>query len=338
MLYGKSPTLSWFEESPFLRPINIGSCPAGVFAINCKKFLKNIASQASPERDALDFYCANHLMGLVKASHTQHEQLSGWALEVANVYQAVIERQGTRMLNYMVLITTRESRHLKTYQDNQGFWGPFKKKFGTGCEKFHASIKGAGSQGAADAFLASPPASELGNYLSSLVYIFNEGSFGGGYGGKPWGMIARTLEQALLGQTSVEVMLDTAYTLAHNNGPMFNKGMLYEHYGNELYRILDVQRSGQIPELILGGTLGTKPSKDVRQALQSLMDAKPNAFASEVDWQQVKDLGALKDYSKEIAAQAAKKPKLTKSGHQIVGQLYILPGKAASIFTRKSAA
>lgn len=337
MLHGKSPTLSWFSESPFLRPINLGSTPCEILAINCKAYLDALEQQESPERAALDFYCMNHLMAVVKAGFTPNEQLPDWALEVADVYRKVIERQGNRMLYYMVLITTRESRHVKS-STSSSIWDTVIKKYGKACKSFNQTIKGMGSTGAAEKFMAEPPKSELGNYISCLTYLFDHGDFSGGYGGKPWGQIARTLEQAITGHTSLEVMLDTAYTLAHNNGPMFNKGMLYEHYGHALYKILDVQRSGQIPELIRSGHLSIKPSADVLSALGSLVEEKPKLFDIEVDWQKVKDLGALKDYSSEIAKQAANKPKVTSSGHPITGQLYIMPGKAAKIYIRKSAA
>ena len=52
------------------------------------------------------------------------------------------------------------------------------------------------------------------------------------------------------GEFSAEMMLDTVWTLAHNGGPIFNKGQFYACTANAL-RILDVQRSGQIPEAVL---------------------------------------------------------------------------------------
>lgn len=337
MLHGKTPTLSWFSESPYLRPINVGSTPSDVLAINCKAYKGALEEFARPEVDALDFYAMNHLMAVVNTEFTQNEPLEGWAATVAQTYLDVIERQATRMLYYMILITTRESRHVKNTTDSE-FYQNLKAKFGPACYKFNRSIKGSSSDTAAQAFMDNPPAELIGRYLSSLTYIFNEGMFGGGYGGKPWGMIAQTLEHMLTGQTSMEVMLDTAYTLAHNNGPMFNKGMMYHQYSHEIYRILDVQRSGQVPEMILNKECKTLCTLDVMTCLQLVRQEKPKAFGTEVDWQMVKDLGALKDYSSEIQKQADKKPKVTKQGFPIVGQIQIMPGKAAQIFTRKKAA
>ena len=59
----------------------------------------------------------------------------------------------------------------------------------------------------------------------------------------------------LTGTTSMEMLVDTGYTLAHNGGPIFNKGMMYTHYDSHFLTILDLQRAGQMLDLLTGTNL-----------------------------------------------------------------------------------
>jgi hypothetical protein len=345
MLHGKSQTLSWYSESPYIRPVKLMSTPSKVLAINCKEFWKGKVekgglNKAVPEREALDFYAMNHLMAVVKAEFTPNEPLPEWAAKVAQIYHQVLERQGTRMLFYMILITVRESRHIHDHSTD-AFWAKYKELYGMETFDFNREIRGKGSDAAANAFVESNMETSIGVLSSGITYMFNNGKFGGGYGGKPWGLISQTLEHMLHGKTSMEVMLDTSYTLAHNNGPMFNKGMLYEHFGQGLYTILDVQRSGQIPEMILNSECPVACSQDVFYCLDVVNKLKPHLFGSEVNWQQVKDLGALHNYDSKIKEQQSKfppkppEPEKTKSGFLVTGAFPVMPGKQAKIFIRK---
>lgn len=328
--------LADLEALPHTRPINMGDISCTDFAINCREYRDN-TSEVKPEVEALNFYALNHLIAVIKASYTKHERLPSWAEKAVNLYTEALIFQGQRLLNYMVLITTRESRHV---HKQTSLLQEVATQFGNECKTFNESIHGAGSGGAVSQFLSTAPAVSLGSYLGSLRYMFFEGKFSGGYGGKPWGYIAQTLEHFLIGKTSLEVMIDTAYTLAHNNGPMFNKGMLYSHYSNEIYKILDVQRSGQIPELIMSKSLSTKCDGAIPELITECLNDFPNAFGEYVDWHKVEALGSLHKYHSEKAAQDAKHPKVSKTagGFLITGKFAVMPGKVAHIYDRKSAA
>src|SRR5208283_4005185 len=92
---------------------------------------------------------------------------------------------------------------------------------------------------------------DIGTFCKGLAWQFYKCKWAGGYGGKKWGVVTDCLARFVTGEFSAEMMLDTVWTLAHNGGPIFNKGQFYACYGHTLYRILDVQRSGQIPEAVL---------------------------------------------------------------------------------------
>ena len=148
------------------------------------------------------------------------------------------------------------------------------------------------------------------------------------------------------GKTSMEMMLDTAFTLAHNNGPIFNKGMMYSHYNaSNLYRILDVQRSGQIPEMILYDKLGTQYNLEPVKALIKLVQEKvPQAFGTYVDWIKVEALGALHKYPDDIKAQKAAHGHVeiekAKAASNVIelGKWQITPTEHVVLFKRKKAA
>jgi hypothetical protein len=135
----------------------------------------------------------------------------------------------------------------------------------------------------------------VGPYVRGLEWVFDHGQWGGGYGGKPWGQIAKTLGDFLYGKTSLEMMCDTAYTLAHNNGPMFNKGMMYDMYSSKqgFLMILDVQASGQIPQLIVDRAKYHYIKSFDMPALVAFTELArkhmPDEFHIEVDWQKVED-------------------------------------------------
>ncbi len=90
---------------------------------------------------------------------------------------------------------------------------------------------------------------------------------------------------------------------------MFNKGMLYAMYSQSaLLRILDLQRSGQVVEAIrsndkpltewIGSVLN---QSNVGDHIQAIVTHHPKALGTDIDWQKVKDLGAVGHYDTEIA-------------------------------------
>ena len=91
----------------------------------------------------------------------------------------------------------------------------------------------------------------IGKFCEALAWQFYHCKWAGGYGGKKWGVVTDCLVRFVKGEFSAEMMMDTVWTLSHNSGPIFNKGQFYGMYGHNLYRILDVQRSGQVPEAVL---------------------------------------------------------------------------------------
>lgn len=264
--------------------------------------------QISPMDEALRFYMYNHAISIIRSRVHPLEPL-GKYLPVVDGYHDMLAITGSRMFFYLLLICTRESRHERN-STTGAFWGQMRKEYGEKCFSFWTGIRGVGSGAAAKALRDTPPDSTLGNYTNFLVDSFNKGSYSSSYGGKAWGKIAECLRDYVHGSISLEMMTDTAFTLCHNNGPIFNKGMLYDSYTEEIYRILDVQRSGQIPQYM--NTLVTKLSTSLGQVFKELTAALGKELTGEgyVDWHKVEALGSVKKYAAEKIKQDKEHPTL----------------------------
>jgi len=256
----------------------------------------------SPEMSALQFYYLNHAVAELSSRNTGLVELSSEGKKLANLYQDSIAQIGTRMFFYLLLICTRESRHERTNR-NDKYWIALQGKYGEAFVKFSDSIEGTGSETAVNKFQSSTPDTTLGNYTKGLCEVFYTGDFHKSYGGKPWGDIAACLHSYVSGGTSLEAMVDTAFTLAHNNGPIFNKGLYFLQYNGLIYKILDVQRSGQIPQLVTCENVG-KTTDDIKLAEATAISALGESFGKGyVDWFKVEALGSKHQYPSEKKAQ-----------------------------------
>lgn len=256
----------------------------------------------NPEKDALLFYLLNHATSVVRQRVHPLQPLGKYA-KILDLYHDQLALRSTRMFYYILLICTRESRH-----DKSSVNYALKDKYGSAITNFHLSIKGKASLTAADMFKSSAPECTIGDYTAFLAEKFYTGAYSSGYGGKAWGKVADVLRDFVWGKLTAEMMMDTAFTLCHNNGPIFNKGMLYEmHTKPALEKILDVQRSGQIPQLIGQDPFHTSGlDSSVKAAWVMCRDILGTAFDGHVDWYQVEALGALKSYPQEKSMQAQK--------------------------------
>jgi hypothetical protein len=82
--------------------------------------------------------------------------------------------------------------------------------------------------------------------------------------------------------------------------------MLYTGYGGTIYKLLDVQRSGQVPQLLGSRALPLKSQTAVDtlyERWKMCRDVIGDEFDGTVDWFLVESLGSLHKYSKEKAEQ-----------------------------------
>lgn len=352
MKYFPKNTLAYYLEAPQYHRNDLGLIPVGALAEATRKYAQS-CGMVQPNYEAVSFYALNHLSSLIRKKFTLHEPLPEWANEVMSSYLTEVTGQGKRMLHYLIAICTREMRHLKVESVSPAVWTSFEKEFGINMLNFMKKVKDGGEEKLLQKFYTAPPEVNSKVYLEGLAKIFHQPQgpskpWNGSYGGKAWGKIADTCASFITGKTSMEAMVDTGYTLAHNTSPIFNKGMMYEHYTSDLLMILDIQRSGQMPEAVLDNNLTIPKPIPLKKLVNTVRKEFPKEFRGYVDWFQVEKLGALGNYSNFKALQKKEHPeeeiistpviKMVGNKKALVVDTYtIWPGKAIPKLQREMA-
>jgi hypothetical protein len=247
--------------------------------------------EAVPEESALWFYFLNQGKSIIKQKYHPLEPMDDFDRLFMNRYHKFSNAAAIRAFYYLVLICVRESRHVENHAVIRHDLIP---DHGAEAIDFVKSLINAGSTGAYTRFLQYPPQTTIGNLCRGIRDIFYKGHFSPGFGGKAWGAIADCLVNFVDGTYTPEMMLDTVWTLCHNNGAIFNKQMFYKSYSGVLYRILDIQRSGQIAEACQSDDLVKNfVSQYLTDEIEAFREKYPDAFGTYVDWYAVEAHGAL---------------------------------------------
>jgi len=292
-------TLSFHRSRVFTSHRDMSATPMKTVAKAVAKYLDTHSATAHPEREAIQFYLLNHGMSLLQARVDPLEPLEQGELQLVEWYYQMGSESALRAFNYLLVICNREARHNKAWAKTCKHIAQKNPKL---AEFFQTC--GHGESGIHKSMLMMPPDCTVGEYVEALCWMFYNSSWSPGYGGKAWGQVTDCLRRFVFGEYNAEMMVDTVWTLAHNNGPIFNKGFLYAHYTSEIYTILDVQRSGQIPELVLeekycAGHV-TPAAKKVAKLIKLLFGDEVGDY---VDWYVVEALGAMHKYPSQKAEQ-----------------------------------
>lgn len=348
MKYFAPNTLAYYQSAPQVHRVDLSEIPLRNFAKSTLIYRLS-CGEVSPDAEAIQFYALNHLQSIARKNFTPNENLAPWAAEVCARYSHTLTSQGQRILHYLFCICTREARHAKT--PTQANWDKLEKEFGVTMVNFLRDRIFVGSETTAvNAYMETPPDVTAGTYIKALSWVFHNLKWSSGlYGGAAWGAITDACVAFITGKTSMEALVDTGYTLAHNNGPMFNKGMMYYTYTSQFLTILDIQRSGQIPELVLDTTQKyyIDIPKDIKGLVEQVRAEYPSEFRGYVDWVKVEELGAVGKYSNYKQAQlkahpevkAAPKPEYKllagkKTKVVYTGSWGVMPGLTAQVFER----
>lgn len=301
-------TLSHQLARPLCTAANMAWVPVSVTAKRVQEMLNvHKTDGREPEIEALRFYLLQHAMAIVRNRRELDEPLGEYE-EVAELYHSECSDVATRIFTYLFLITVREFRHGSVSCHTR-----LGNKFGDAIVKFRDTIKGHPSGGVLGTLFNHAPNMNLGTYCEAIEWTFRNGKFGGGFGGKPWANITSVLRRYVSGEFTAEMMLDTAFTLAHNNGTMFNKG-----YGwsvpnkSTLLTILDIQASGQIPQLCADIQTGAVPhapgvDSEILKLYDKLAAILGEDFKGYVDWVKVEaDAPGHRSYAIQKSHQFAK--------------------------------
>ena len=258
------------------------------------------AKTTCPESEALWFYGMNHGMSLIQSKRAPLEPLDAFELDFVRTYHDKLSVKAVRAFYYLLWITTREARHSHSLSKDAP---KMEGKFGIACTGFFASVVG-GEDKIAKMLIDKPPYTTIGNYVDCLAWQFYHSKWGSNYGGPKWGAITDCLNAFVHGTASAEIMLDTVWTLSHNCSAIFDKGHFYQKHSHNLIRLLDVQRSGQIPEAVLSDpVLAPYADQELKNRLAAIEDHFPGKIKEYVDWNVVEALGSVQKYPKEIDAQ-----------------------------------
>lgn len=304
VLSDPTDTLAYHQSRVFTTQRDMRETPAGDVAKAIKKYMASVNDKAvKPESEALWFYGMNHAVALIATRRAPLEPMTEQERQIVEVYHKQCAKSAVRAFYYLVLICTREARHSHSKKDDAS---KLKEMFGKEIADFFCT--GNGSEGDIhQKFLKNTPKASIGAYVEALRWQFYHSKFSGGYGGKAWGAVTDCLVRFVTGEYSAEMMMDTVWTLCHNNGPIFNKGHLYAMYTGNLVRILDIQRSGQVPQAILHDQK-VSPFVDISLRTTMLLAQKmfPDDIGDFVDWYVVEALGSVHKYDAEKKEQKAK--------------------------------
>lgn len=327
-------TLADYASRPHTRPLEFGDIKVPDIVKNYRDYRLS-AGMAQPEEVAIEFYLLNGAAARLSQEVDKNVPLTTAQEHLLGIYYDSLQIIGHRAFFYLLLICTRETRHCGLTPKLTESCEPL------GAYNFWKKLKGLESKEAVQKLLDIPPEVSLKNYTEHMVNCFTYGTHKGGYAGPAWVAVAKPLRDFVHGTISMEVLLDTVWTLAHNNGPIFNKGMLFNNYGAELQKILDVQRAGQVANLVY-----FKESSHVNvhhQALLALCQKALPDFGSEaVNWQKVKELGAKTNWAPKVGIKYGTSileniPKVASADITLDSKIQITPIEFVKKITRKEA-
>jgi hypothetical protein len=280
-----------------------------------------------PEHEAIKFYLLNSAAAMILQQVDKYQPLSPGQAAIMDAYYKSMADIGHRAFFYLLLICTRESRHCKLNAAMNEACNPlgamlFWQNHLSGIDDSNEAIA---------AFIKHAPTCSLKDYTEHMVQAFLHGGAKKGFAGLAWAEVAKPLRDFVNGSITMEMLVDTVWTLAHNHGPIFNKGMLFKNHigdGEGLKQILNVQRAGQIANLV---EFQESPhvTKEHQKLLQLCQSVLPDLGCESVDWIKVKKLGAVETIGITIGI------KMTPNNIQAPTLLQITPTDFVKKITRK---
>jgi hypothetical protein len=243
-----------------------------------------------PEDYALDFYLLNHAVFELGRRFSMNEKLDDEHIDFMNLY---VERNleiFTSAFLYLLVITTKESRHILTnkhdcnmHEDN--FIDDYVRGKYDDCYRFTRMLKDKKESQDYKANRAllnkdQVPNVSLQTYLEYLETLYSHGEWYDEYGGEVWATITNVLLRFVKGEISPENLVDNMWTLSHNNGLIFNKHIVFSNYESEegMLEILNAQAIGRLPEYAdqtsAYSSKGKKIFNRVKKVLPEIFDLK----------------------------------------------------------------
>lgn len=150
--------------------------------------------------------------------------------------------------SYGWMICLGESRHAGGKKNKDS-----KNTIGTDSLKVLTSLGVAVNDGLSrSSLINSIPQMDYENSVKAIkasYHTFNDLSWGGGYGGPPWAVIADVVHKYLIGELNEVLFLDRFFNLKHNNGTLFGKFNWF-NFGNAMQGLLNIKQTGSSEEFM----------------------------------------------------------------------------------------
>jgi hypothetical protein len=264
----------------------------------------SVKGQANIEEAAIAFYLSNHGFHLLESRYEASQEMLAPDAKLAKAHVALASSMGLRMFHYLLTISAEEAQFGTARNDR--FHDFVESATSPAAAKW---LKGIMDRGGGRGSLGSAKSvgdATMGQCVKALELCFRFAGWSGGFGGLPWAQIAETAGEVIRGTNSLELMVDKAFTLCHNNGAIFNKGHQFTTYRQDFYDILDIQASGQMPSAIHAGSSVTGMRSDSVKALHAGFAASfPEEFNAKFDPSKVKSMGEVRRKKMEAASKKA---------------------------------
>lgn len=272
--------------------------------------LKTVSGPApSPEKIALKFYLLEHAVAAVRQRLNPGQALTAQERALLEEYNGFAMQAAARAIHYVFLICCRESRHIKdNVTDFCAQTLPLPLRLPEGAKLLKGFPDHADANSVYQVMRTHCPKDRtLGQITRFLVGAFFCGKYSSSFGGPKWGGVASCLNEYVQGRITAAMFLDTVWTLEHNTSNIFNKGMLFECVGGAMTSILDAQRIGAIPNMIVTNGAGgdnhgyyytaSHIDKALRETCERLAWVAPefSKTAEKVDWAKAKAASPTQD-------------------------------------------
>lgn len=288
-----------YRSRPLLTPRDISGNDMGGFYTQLLDYFKGkMPTSTSIGDTAVQFYMLNHGVALLDGAVGPDTALTPKQANLYQLYHKHVGEIGVRMVYDIVFMLTamtaqthpdgfhldqvETSYGLKTREfiqdlsnnsNNISFWTPDYRTLLPVLGKAQQLSRGV----------------KLSDAIRSMGYILDMCQRELSYG-PLWRDIARMASSFFEGSKSLETTIDTSFTFCHCNGSFFEKGKLFTAVGNDLFKALDVQRSGQIPQFVKEQSNSLTKHPMTRSLHATFAEQFPEVFSEKVKWSEVKEV------------------------------------------------
>ena len=304
-----------FLESPLLSHLSFEETSTSNVMKHVIKHYKNEKSlNLNIAQEALRFYFMDHCFHLIKNENKDIAQVSPEMADLIDLYFKELSKTSQRVFTYIICASLYEAGRMPA--QSQKFWEFIEAQYG---KKIFEALNNSkdhsyGSLKEKEILAINEP---IQKFLSAIMSCFTSGKWWFGAGGKAWSDITRCARDVTEGHYSLQEMTDLAFSLCHDRGCMFDRGIIYQvgYIGDtNIYHVLDIQASGQTPQWIAKNR--NKVNADTLKLFDKFEKFFPEEFNKPIDDKLISD--STKKREDKIKQQNT----LSQNHHNFVAQNY----------------